>query len=140
METSILIDIFQTRIEEHALSIRAKVAGVIEILPHLCTLGMRSSAMMKQAREQANIRYLSNTQIPNKKGLKETLIDAQRKEPFALNSDGEVKKYDRQTRTSGIPWNPNGQPTTVATTGGSKLQCVRFIEFGHRLKDNSDKF
>lgn len=94
METKTLVDIFQTRLDEHAMSVRAKVEGEIEIVPHPCTLGMRSADMMKQVRENANIRYLSATTHiqANRKGLKETLVAANQKDTWARNSDGELRK------------------------------------------------
>lgn len=92
MEINALYEIFQTRLEEHAVSVRAKVAGEIELLPHLCTLGPRSSPMMVQAKATAKIRYLSlGAMIKHKKGLKETVVGAKEKDPLARNSEGDLR-------------------------------------------------
>lgn len=74
---------------------------------------MGSSEMLKQAKEQAKIRYLLMSLPATPKGLKETIVGASRKEPLAMNSDGEIKTYQRANRRNpSAKLNPNGQQGT----------------------------
>lgn len=51
VETTELYDIFQMRLDEHSMSVRAKVAGELDEIDHL-----RSSVMMQQIKATADIR------------------------------------------------------------------------------------
>lgn len=135
MEINVLYEIFQTRLEEYAIAIRAKVAGEIELIPHLCTLGQRSGPMMNQAKATASIRYLSMSAMVNhKKGLKETIVGAAQKEPLSRNSEGDLRKYERAGRAAGIPWEEDKdiRPRNAET---QSLQYMNCFEWGHKARD-----
>lgn len=107
MEISVLYDIFQTRLEERGISVRTKVEGEIEILPHLCTIGQRSGPMLQQAMATANIRFLSmSALIKTKKRLNETLVGSMQDEHLAQKGEGDLRKYERAAQPASLGW-PN---------------------------------
>lgn len=130
-----LYEILHKRLEEHATSVRAKVAGEIEMIPHLCQSGGRSAEILKEAKATASIRFLSMTAMMDaKKGLKETVVGARLKEPWARNSEGEMKKYERAEKPTDDPWAKQMKPRP-RNAETKEAQCYRFGEFGHWAKD-----
>lgn len=73
--------------------------------------------------------YGQYTGPKNKKGLRETLIGGAEKEPYARNSEGDLRKYRRTTHTT-------GNPLEIRPRNAEQLlQCKNCFEFGHKARD-----